>query len=148
MRIFSGRVKINLDLPFIGIWGMSWWLVLLCVWLCGSGEAVSTCSPTGDSSPAPGECEGPSERAFMRLANVEQFNNMCAATEIPYYKDDDPTQPLCGQCVPGSSGVDDPETICKVNEYCTDEGVCQAASLSPLYMEPCPYEQGNTSSSS
>ena len=92
--------------------------------------------------PATGECKGPEERAFVRMARAEQFNSGCNASQVHYYQDNDPNQPRCGQCEPGTSGAEDESSVCKLNEFCNDAGLCQDTKTSPLYNEPCPYEQG------
>ncbi len=48
----------------------------------------------------------------------------------------------CGECVPGTSGVEDTMKLCDINEYCSDEGLCTPTKESPLYNQPCPFEQG------
>jgi hypothetical protein len=51
----------------------------------------------------------------------------------------------CGECVPGTAGVDDPLRACRINEYCSDEGRCVSLSQHPLMGAPCPFEQGISS---
>ena len=108
--------------------------------------SVSTCTPVNGIMPAPGSCEGPTDRVIVKLTHASEFNGNCPNGQVQYFKDDDPTQSMCGECVPGTAGVDDPELICNINQFCNDTAYCQDTKTSPLYNEPCPYEQGGTSS--
>lgn len=67
----------------------------------------------------------------------------CEDYQVAYYPDDDITKSLkCGDCIPGSSGIDTRE-FCNVDEYCTDEGTCQSISNHPLFYASCPRELGS-----
>jgi hypothetical protein len=48
----------------------------------------------------------------------------------------------CGDCLPGTSGSDDPAKLCDINEYCDDNGTCKPISMHPLLNAACPYETG------
>lgn len=119
--------------------GSSWLLLLLLLSLS------QTCSITDNVMPPSGSCEGPTERAVAKLTNAEPFNGGCPNNQVQYYKDGG-TESKCGDCVPGTSGIEDPERLCGINEFCNDNATCQLSKTSPLYLEPCPYEQGITSS--
>ena len=108
---------------------------------------IRGCSLTNDGTlSSPGSCEGPIDRAVTKLVHAESFNNGCANNQVQYYKDNDPNNSLCGECVPGTAGVDDPELLCGINQFCNDNATCQDTLTSPLYNEPCPFEQGGPSS--
>jgi predicted small lipoprotein YifL len=101
-----------------------------------------TCAVVGSSMPVSGSCGGPTERAFVKLTNAATLTG-CGANQVQYFPDDNPNaEPKCGECVPGTSGVEDPELLCELNEYCNDDAICVSTKSSPLYNEPCPYEQG------
>lgn len=40
------------------------------------------------------------------------------------------------------SGLEDAQLACGINDFCDDNGRCRSAKSSPLYDQPCPYEQG------
>merc|ERR1712137_110197 len=119
-------------------------LVLVCLVL-SLALVNGNCSANGGTLPAAGACDGPTERAVVKLSNAESFNGNCPANQVQYFKDGDPNASMCGECVPGSSGVEDPEWFCGINQFCNDNATCQATKTSPLYNEPCPYEQGGAS---
>ncbi|KAL9651829.1 hypothetical protein ABK040_000177 [Willaertia magna] len=64
----------------------------------------------------------------------------CGEEKVMFYKDEDETRtPQCGECIPGSSGVDT-KAFCNMDEYCSDNGTCIHVSKQPLYRTSCPYE--------
>lgn len=77
------------------------------------------------------------------MENAETFNSGCSLGLLGYRADDNPSAPLlCGECVPGTAGAEDVNMSCGINEFCNDNATCVALHSSPLYGEPCPYEQG------
>ncbi|EFA86761.1 hypothetical protein PPL_00566 [Heterostelium album PN500] len=68
-------------------------------------------------------------------------NGGCPSGLIPYYKDGliDPSAKTCGQCVPGISGLENPDQ-CGINEFCDDSGSCKSLKDHPLYHQSCPSE--------
>ena len=119
-------------------------LVLFCIFpFIRANELSAACVVSGGQLPSLGNCDGPTERAVVKLTNAESLNEGCPVGEVAYSPDDDPTAAIrCGECVPGTSGVEDVMMACALNEYCTDNATCSAVTSSPLYGEPCPYEQG------
>ncbi|KAG2381265.1 hypothetical protein C9374_006254 [Naegleria lovaniensis] len=88
------------------------------------------------------------------IVSLTQWNNLTSVTssssntptcedyQVAFYPDDDQTQPIqCGQCIPGTSGLDTRE-YCAIHEYCTDDGQCQPITSHPLYHAACPRELG------
>jgi len=68
----------------------------------------------------------------------------CEDYQVSFYPDEDSTKPLqCGECIPGTSGIDSKEH-CRIDEYCTDEGTCRHVSLHPLFLASCPREMGTS----
>ena len=111
-----------------------------------SAAAATSCVASAGQLPALGKCDGPTERAVVRLENVETFNSGCSVGLLGYRADDDPSAPLlCGECVPGTAGAEDTNMSCGINQFCNDNATCTDLNVSPLYGEPCPYEQGRRS---
>ncbi|KAF0976260.1 hypothetical protein FDP41_004935 [Naegleria fowleri] len=84
--------------------------------------------------------------SFAQLESTTSLINSqttpCEDYQVAYYPDDDETQPLqCGECIPGTSGIDTPE-FCNLDEYCTDEGKCEKVTSHPLFRAACPRELG------
>jgi hypothetical protein len=144
------------------------WVVLaVCALVClGSGQQTSTCRLNQGQMPADGACAGPMERIQLKRANFNLTQSGCALTAVKYWVENVQSRPprvcvlfrtlkhqnllaphrnQCGECVPGTAGVDDPLRACRINEYCSDEGRCVSLSQHPLMGAPCPFEQGISS---
>jgi hypothetical protein len=81
----------------------------------------------------------------------------CNQNEIEYYVDNNPNNKtvylllkkvwrvllllflIIG--IPGLLGVDDPNKLCLINEYCNETGNCTNIKLHPLFNQDCPYEK-------
>ncbi|XP_049849920.1 uncharacterized protein LOC126320465 [Schistocerca gregaria] len=94
----------------------------------------------------PGQCMGPLERSQMLISSMPGVNFGCSIKQVAYYKDSDQNTILCGDCVPGIGGWEDPERHCKLDEYCDDAGRCQPLKSSPFYKKSCPYETNSSPS--
>jgi hypothetical protein len=93
--------------------------------------------------PEAGACNGPTDRAEQLYAVRE--SSVCGVSMAPFYPDDSATaEPQCGECQPGTTWIED--SVCVINEFCSDEGHCLSVSSSPLWGATCPYEQGTISS--
>ena len=98
-------------------------------------EIESTCNSEGR------DCTEPMERSLERYQHVLEFNMNCSVGQLPYFIDDNRSLPnSCGECIPGTSGVEDDLKSCGVNQYCGDNAKCKDLVTHPLYLVPCPYE--------
>jgi hypothetical protein len=61
---------------------------------------------------------------------------------IMFYKDNNVNQSLCGVCIPGLNGVEDPTKSCGINEYCSDESTCIPLINHVLYNQSCNFDIG------
>ena len=78
------------------------------------------------------------------LRGTRAAQTTCEDYQVSFCVDDDSTsQQQCGECIPGSSGIDTKE-FCQIDEYCTDEGKCESITKQPLFMTTCPRELGKT----
>lgn len=122
---------------------VSFSLLLLLSFITFCSLSNGNCIVVQGSMPENGMCNGPTERAIVKLENAETFNANCPNNQVQYFKDNDPNVSLCGECVPGTSGAEDSELLCGINQFCNDNATCQDTKTSPMYNEPCPYELGN-----
>jgi hypothetical protein len=74
------------------------------------------------------------------------ISTVCAANQVEYFLPSNPTVPVCGECLPGVAGVNDPLRLCGINEYCTENGTCLAVKSNPFYGSPCPYDTTTSNS--
>ena len=119
--------------------GLRTLMVVLVFASFGAAEDCSLFSP-------PGGCKGPMQRVLFQYAHVAEYNQAWSLGEVPYLEDGNSQAPFrCGQCIPGTNGVQDPLKSCDINEYCTDEARCQDLSEHPLHLASCPFEQAGYS---
>ncbi|KAL6059876.1 Protein CHROMATIN REMODELING 5 [Balamuthia mandrillaris] len=125
--------------------------VYLCLFIVG-GYGKDSCKLSTGAHPYPpdGACDGPTERAFLRRANLQISNYGCPLDQVAYYVDGNASAPItCGECIPGSwENNEDVRYLCGMNEFCSDNGRCLRSTSSPLYGQPCPFGGGTYSLSS
>ncbi|KAL6046266.1 putative myb transcription factor [Balamuthia mandrillaris] len=119
-------------------------VVYLCLYIVG-GYGKESCKLSTGAHPYPpdGACDGPTERAFLRRANLQVSNYGCPLDQVAYYIDGNASAPItCGECIPGSWENNEVRYLCGMNEFCSDHGRCQRSTSSPLYNQPCPFDGG------
>ncbi|EGG20842.1 hypothetical protein DFA_00707 [Cavenderia fasciculata] len=102
---------------------------------------AQTCLINNGMLPASGACLGPLQRAVVRLSS-SSTNQECPPNQVRFNIDGDESRAMCGECVPGTSGIESPG-MCGMNEYCNDNGVCTSLQSHPLLDSMCPQETDN-----
>ncbi|KAL0212121.1 hypothetical protein RCL1_005747 [Eukaryota sp. TZLM3-RCL] len=106
-----------------------------------SGFPGCTLSPDGSLPPA-GYCAGPIHRSLVLRQNLTLSNKNCPLNKIPVHLDREPSV-SCVNCVPGVLGIDDTRSLCKHDEFCSDDGNCEHISSHPLFLVKCPFDTGS-----